>query len=186
MTPILGIIASSNFRVPTAYESIATTTVGSGGATDVTFTSIPGTFSHLQIRAIARTNRATTRDALKITVNGNTSTYSYHNLLGTNPVTVQGLTGEPNIGFSDVVGNSASANMFGAMIIDILDYASTTKIKPLRAIGGGDANGSGFAADGSGAYFGNANALTSVKLESYGGSGFIQYTQFALYGIKGV
>ena len=42
--------------MPGSYESIATVTVGSGGAASVEFTSIPSTYTHLQIRAIVRTN----------------------------------------------------------------------------------------------------------------------------------
>ena len=52
--PILGILASSYPAVSTSYESIATVTVGSGGAANVEFTSIPGTYTHLQIRMLGR------------------------------------------------------------------------------------------------------------------------------------
>jgi hypothetical protein len=50
--PILGIIASSRLAaVPPSYESIETVTVGQAArATDMTFTSIPATYTHLQIR----------------------------------------------------------------------------------------------------------------------------------------
>ena len=34
------------------FESIATVTVGGGGAASIEFTSIPGTYQHLQIRGI--------------------------------------------------------------------------------------------------------------------------------------
>ena len=55
--PILGIIASSISGNLDAndFESIATVSVGSGGAANVEFTSIPATFTHLQIRAILKT-----------------------------------------------------------------------------------------------------------------------------------
>jgi|688.fasta_scaffold274751_2 hypothetical protein len=171
--------------VSPAYESIATTTVGSGGSANIEFTSITSTYKHLQIRGIARTNRALTRDALKITVNGNTSTYGYRILYGDGATAVAaGLGSEPDIAFTDIAGGNAAASVFGVMIIDILDYVSTTKIKTLRSLGGSDDNGSGRVAISSGAYFGNTNALTSIKLEPYGGTTFQQYTQFALYGIK--
>jgi hypothetical protein len=54
--PILGIIASAitGNLVTTSYESIATVTVGGGGAATVAFTSIPATYTHLQIRGIGR------------------------------------------------------------------------------------------------------------------------------------
>jgi len=188
--PILfGTIASSNqqARADTGVMfPLGMVQVGSAGAANVEFTSIPSTYKHLQIRGIARTNRALTRDALKITVNGNTSTYGYHNLFGNgSSATSQGFSSEVDIAFNDIAGNTATASVFGVMIIDILDYASTTKVKTLRGLGGYDNNGSGAVGLNSGAYFGNTNALTSIKLESYGGTVFQQYTTFALYGIKG-
>ena len=186
--PILGIIASSKLSAAGDFESIATVTVGSGGAATVSFSSISATYNHLQIRGIARTNRAITRDALKITVNGNTSDYAYHNLYGNGTTaTANGIVSQPEMAFNDIAGNIATANVFGGMIVDILDYASTAKIKTLRALGGSDNNGNGIAGFNSGAYFGtgNTNAITSITLESYGGTLFIEYTQFALYGIRG-
>jgi hypothetical protein len=50
--PILGIIASAitGNLVTTSYESIETVTVGSGGSATVTFSSIPATYTHLQIK----------------------------------------------------------------------------------------------------------------------------------------
>ena len=190
--PILGVLASAitgNLAVPDtgAMFQLGMVSVGSGGTANITFSSIPSTYKHLQIRGIARTNRALTRDALKVTVNGNTdSSYGYHNLYGNGTsATAQGFGSEPNIPFNDIAGNTATANVFGVMIIDILDYASTTKVKTLRGLGGYDNDGSGVVGLNSGAYFGNTNALTSIKLESYGGTAFQQYTTFALYGIKG-
>jgi hypothetical protein len=50
---ILGIIASSKLSAVGDYESIATVTVGSGGAANVEFTSIPATYTHLQLRLLA-------------------------------------------------------------------------------------------------------------------------------------
>jgi hypothetical protein len=54
MTPILGILASGmsgNLWAPGKdFDSIATTTVGAGGASTITFSSIPSTYRHLQIR----------------------------------------------------------------------------------------------------------------------------------------
>lgn len=189
--PILGIVASSNYQrvAPDtgAMFPLGMVQVGSAGAANITFSSIPSTYKHLQIRGIARTNRALTRDALKVTVNGNTdSSYGTHNLFGNGTsVTAQGFGSEASMAFNDVAGNTATASVFGVMIIDILDYASTTKVKTLRGLGGYDNNGSGAVGFNSGAYFGNTNALTSIKLESYGATAFQQYTTFALYGIKG-
>jgi len=48
---LIGIIASSGGGVANSYESIATVTVGGGGSSTISFSSIPSTFQHLQIRA---------------------------------------------------------------------------------------------------------------------------------------
>ena len=84
--PILGIYASAisgNLAFP-SYESIATTTVGSGGTASITFGSIPSTYTHLQVRGILQSARATfSRDEYKITINSDTGTnYDSHNIYG--------------------------------------------------------------------------------------------------------
>jgi hypothetical protein len=56
------------------YQSIETVTVGSGGQATITFASIPATFKHLQIRAIGRTDRASTLDGFRIQFNNITTT----------------------------------------------------------------------------------------------------------------
>jgi hypothetical protein len=64
---------------PSDFESIATTTVGAGGATTITFSSIPATYQHLQIRVLARTNRSAGVDIMSMRMNGDTgNNYSDH------------------------------------------------------------------------------------------------------------
>ena len=50
----------------TSFDSIATVTVGAGGSSSITFSSIPSTYKHLQIRLLAQTNRATYPDNINI------------------------------------------------------------------------------------------------------------------------
>jgi hypothetical protein len=186
MTPILGIIASSNFRVPTAYESIATVTVGSGGSASISFTSIPSTFTHLQIRAIVRKSTADTlEDAAGIRFNSDSaSNYSFHNLIGNGSATstYSGAT-QTYATTIDVLNNSNTANAFSAGIIDILDYANTNKYKTVRTLSGWDANGSGQIWFSSGSWR-NTAAITSLTLAP-NVDNYVQYSSFALYGIRG-
>ena len=51
-------LAGNAAVIGTSYESIATTTVGSGGASSITFSSIPATYAHLQIRGIFKPSAA--------------------------------------------------------------------------------------------------------------------------------
>ena len=81
---ILGIIASSGAAAGggTSYESISTVTVGSGGAADVTFSSIPATYKHLQIRGISR-NSGSGISIGRVRFNSDTGTnYARHTLEG--------------------------------------------------------------------------------------------------------
>jgi len=83
-----------------------------------------------------------------------------------------------------VAASSATASVFAGGIIDVLDYADVNKYKTVRNLLGYDANGSGYV----GLFSGNwrsTSAVTSITLGSTNGSGFLQNSQFALYGIKG-
>ena len=184
--PILGIIASSTLVAAGDYESIATVSVGSGGAANVEFTSIPATYTHLQIRAIARTDRAATGEWLEIQFNSDTaSNYSDHYLAGNGSTASAGA--QANVSYMEVnrfPAASSGASIFGAFVTDILDYANTNKYKTIRNLGGNDQNGSGEIHLGSGNWR-STNAITSIKILPGGGTNLVQYSQFALYGIKG-
>ena len=51
------------------YIKIASNTVGSGGVSSITFSSIPQTYTDLVIKASVRTSRGFTNDALSIKLN---------------------------------------------------------------------------------------------------------------------
>jgi hypothetical protein len=189
MSPILGIYASQmsgHLWPASSYESIATTTVGAGGSAFVTFSSIPSTYTHLQIRVLARDTRAVSFDNLLLQANSDTgSNYSDHFLYGDGSTTLSGGGGSSTeIRTGTITGASATASVFGANVIDILDYANTNKYKTVRALTGADANGSGQMVFRSGLWI-NTAAITTIKLFP-GGGNFGQYSSFALYGIKGV
>ena len=169
------------------FESIATVTVGSGGAANVEFTSIPGTYTHLQIRAIARTNYSGgVNDGFRINFNADTgNNYSWHQLGGNGAVAfAQAGSTTGTIYAAYIASSNSGSNMFGASIIDILDYANTNKYKTLRNLTGLDRNGAGDLTLGSGLWQ-NTNAITSIKFTQWDGTSFNQYSHFALYGIKG-
>lgn len=188
MSPILGIIASSKFTAKTAYESIATVTVGSGGSSSISFTSIPSTFTHLQIRGIWKNNTSATDIAyVELTINGSSSGYSYHNVRGDGSTATAGGAGSLDRTYPalSLPSNNASyASMFGTGIIDILDYANTNKYKTIRTLFGFDGNGTGRIGLGSGSWQ-NTSAITSISLKDQNAGNFVQYSHFALYGIKG-
>lgn len=189
MSPILGIIASQNYsRVAPdtgAMFPIGMVSVGSAGSAEIDFTSIPGTYKHLQLRAIARGTFAGTLVSMNYRINGETgSFYSAHHLGGdgANPYAYAGSSAT-SIDFNDIASANNTANVFSAFILDILDYADTNKFTTIRGLLGRDFNGSGAIELNSGLYQ-KTTAVTSIKLR-LGAGNFAQYSSFALYGIKG-
>ena len=178
-----GVAASTN-----SYESIATVTVGAGGTATASFTSIPSTYQHLQIRAFARTAAATTDDRIVGTFNSDTAAnYTFHQTYWEgSSANTQGTGGETNISrLGYMPGSSSTANTFGVSIIDILDYANTNKFKTVRFLNGHDENAATrYNAYGSGLWRSTA-AITRIDLVAATAGNWAQYSSFALYGIKG-
>ena len=182
MSPILGIIASQNYpRITNSYESIATVTVGSGGQSTITFSSIPSTYKHLQVRGIARSAGAFTQGRIK--VNSDTgSNYTLHQLTGNgSTATASGFANEAGP-VTIPIRMPDTANIFGAFVMDILDYQNTSKFKTIRTLGGADLNGSGSMILSSN-LFRSTSAISQLDFDG-NGENFAQYSQFALYGIK--
>lgn len=183
MTPILGIMASQISGKLSSYESIATTTVGSGGASSITFSAIPATYTHLQIRGIGR--NSSTNDSIRFRLNSDTAAnYTRHLLYGTGASAVAAAgTGATSLGIANFPTSSTTASVFGAAVIDILDYTNTNKYKTTRTIAGFDANGSGNIFLYSGLWL-STSAITSITL-LWDANNFAEYSTVALYGIKG-
>jgi len=166
--------------LPGSYDAIGVVDVGVGGQSTVTFSSIPSTYKHLQIRLMARGSSGSAENVL-LKYNGSTSTYfALHQLYGdgaTAYATADSATGNNLTGYV-----SGATDTFGIAIIDILDYANTNKYKVNRTLTGFDNNGSGFILLRSGLWQ-NTNAITQIDL-NLGSTTFQRYSSIALYGIK--
>lgn len=172
------ILVGNAYYIPTDYDSIATVSVGAGGASTVDFTSIVQTYTHLQLRYITQASNGA---YLSLQFNGDTSSnYRWHYLNG------DGTSATSGDGGSDtriaLPRGSSSANIFGAGVIDILDYSSSSKNKPVRGLGGRDTNGAGQFDFNSGIWL-STSAITSIKL-FHSGVTIPQYSHFAIYGIR--
>lgn len=174
---------------PSSYESIATAT-GTGSSATITFSSIPGTYKHLQIRLISKDDDTSGSGSAGLSIRFNSDTgsnYAYHRLY-TDGSTIY-ATGSANTTFGILnnacAGNASGiANMMGVGIVDIHDYASTSKTKTVRNFSGGDFNGSGGVGLGS-TLWNSTSAITSISIIAPGTTNFTTSSTFALYGIKG-
>jgi len=188
---IAGVLAPQVATPTGDYESIATQTVGAGGAASITFSSIPSTYKHLQIRGIAATTYVSGgASASPLTIGFNSDTtytnYRTHQLLGDGS-TAQAYTVQASGWLAGVTNavNADSANTYTAFIIDILDYRNTSKNKVTRSLFGNDRNGSGDINLFSGLWL-NTGAITSITTQfPQSPRTLAQYSSFALYGIKG-
>jgi len=178
--PIPGIVASqiTGHLVTNSYESIATVT-GSGAS--VTFSSIPSTYKHLQIRMTASFTGSVGSGFIAFNGDNASSNYSYHYLGGDGATVGAGALTSQNQGkFTGFAGTTTTVP--NIMVMDILDYANTNKYKTTRALYGNDANGGGYVEFNSNNWR-STSAITSIVLTP--ANSFNTNTYVSLYGIKG-
>ena len=191
LNSLVGIIASSGGAAGggAAYESIASAT-GTGSSGTITLTSIPSTYASLQLRIIGRHQDNTDPGPIQLFLRLNadtTSTLPYHWLDGdgaTASAVGDNTATQMRIGL--LSNANYTANNMGVTILDIHDYASTTRNKTFRSFSGVNNNDTtqGSVRLSSGLWM-NTAAITSLTFSTNAGANFTTSTQFALYGIKG-
>ena len=165
---------------------IASITVGSGGASSVTFSSIPNTSTDLVLKVSARTNRSYFLDQLKMSFNGISSGYSYKDLDANPSGPYSGGSSSASViytGFTSTTSNTA--NTFGNVEIYISNYTSNNpKSTSADSVSEDNATNAGQnIVAGLWTYSGNP-AISSINLTMDVGTLFTQYSTFYLYGIN--
>ena len=178
--------AKGAFVEPTPYESISTVTVTASTVSSITFSSIPATFTHLQIRAFCK---STTSDSNVQSIfgqfNSDTgSNYARHFINGSgSAVASNGYASQTSMFFGTII-NGTATSIFASNVIDILDYANTNKYTTTRSLSGVDKNGAGGFLQFMSGLWVNTAAVTSITITP-SSDNFGEYSSFALYGIKG-
>jgi hypothetical protein len=164
---------------------IASVIVGAGGAATYSFSNIPQTFTHLQLRTFHRSSTLSgpIMNGYMIFNNDGGNNYAIHRLSGNGSSAVSSAS-TPQAAmyptWETVPGTSATANSFGVAIVDILDYTGTNKNKVIKSMTGLDLNGSGRVVLVSSLWT-NTAAITSIA-GSVDGS-YAQNSRIDLYGI---
>lgn len=175
-------LAGNPLIMPGSYESIASTTLSTTSST-VTFSSIPSTYSHLQIRMSARSSFSfgSMFDSY-IAFNGDNtySGYKDHILYGNASSVTAVNASSYNLSYT-TPGANQTASVYNGVIIDVLDYANTNKNTVARFLGGADLNGSGNIVFGS-VLWPNTAAVNQITLSCDGS--FVADSTFALYGVN--
>ena len=176
-----GTLAASG-RVIGDYELISTS-FGTGSSGVITFTSIQQDYKHLQIRYTAK--NTSNGGNINLTMNDVTSgVYTRHLLRGNGNgvASPAGITSATFISIINTISVSTTANSFGAGVVDILDYTSTTKNKTVRALYGLVDDSTRIVLL-SGLYA-QTTAVSSLTLTA-GANNFTSASRFSLYGIRG-
>jgi hypothetical protein len=191
MAVIPGILASSitGHLVTSNFFKIATVTAA-GGETSLSFTSIPSTYKSLQIRVLSKDTDTTyngfTSAILRFNSDSTTGHYSYHRLNTSSGSVVaygNGSTSSISLDTLDASSGSGMTNIFAGGIIDVIDYASTTKYKTLKYLGGFDNNSTGGGISLVSGLWQSTSAVTSLSIAS-NDVAWAAGTTFTLYGVS--
>lgn len=153
-------------------------------AGNISLSSIPQTFAHLQLRLFLRADVAALNTYLGGYFNGDgAANYARHFLAGNGATPISGATTSATLWAVDssVAAASSISGVFSIFVIDILDYRSTIKNKTLRALSGYDNNGSGDVRISSSLWFKTPEAITTITL--FNGGNFVAGSRADLYGI---
>ena len=160
----------------TTYQAITTVTVGSGGSSSISFSSISAGYAHLQLRITEAYSGSPFNPRVRFNSDSG-SNYSWHYVLGDGSSASAGAQANAT---GMLLNSNQPLSTMTVHIIDILDYANTNKNKTIRVLDGFDANGSGYVDLWSGNWR-NTSAVTSITIDN---GTFAQYSHFALYGVK--
>jgi len=162
-------------------EPIASTLLSSSSSI-ISFTDIPSTYKHLQMRWFAR---GSSLAGLYINFNGDAAAnYARHRLSADgSTASAAGLSSQNQIYTVASWGIPNAASTFAGGVYDILDYANTSKYKTMRGLAGQNSVTSGGVELVSGLWM-DFNAINAIAITLNTGT-FQANTRFSLYGIKG-
>lgn len=179
--------ATAAVSLPNDFEAIASYTVSGSATSDITFSSIPADYKHLQIRGLVRLNNSgSTQNGSMFRFNGDTgSNYNWNQVYTANggTVAVEAYVNETALRLGELPASQAPTSVFGFVLLDIYDYTNTNKYTTYHEVGGSDRNGASQIGNNWGVWK-NTAAVNSVRLFETNGS-WIVGSMLALYGIKG-
>ncbi len=156
--------------------AIQTVTVGSGGASSISFTSIPQTYTDLYILYSLRTANSGVYADVEISLNN--ATNAGGRLLYALNGSVNGAT---QGAFTFANGNSTTASTFGNGSAYISNYTSTSN-KSISVDFVGENNSTNVLMGLTSGFYTTSTAVSSVTLTP-GGTTFLQYSTATLYGV---
>ena len=166
--------------MPDTFIKIASVTVGSGGTTNIEFTSIPSTYTDLVVKFSLRTNTSAPNQDISVFLNNNGSGYSYRLLYGSGTTTSSSSVSSTP--FAAAVAATATSNTFSSGEFYFPNYAgSTNKSYSIdQVLENNITNAGAYLMAG---LWSNTAAINQISFQT-GSGAFVQYSTATLYGIK--
>jgi hypothetical protein len=160
------------------YSKLASTTVGAGGASTITFSNIPQNYTDLVLKLSGRTSESYNYASYTINLNGSAAGFTGKDLygIGTNP-------GSANrtVTYYNLNGSPSTVNTFSNIEMYFPNYAgATNKSFSMDAISEDNSNLNN--ASLIAGLWSNITAINRITLT--GTNNFVQYSTATLYGIR--
>ena len=162
---------------------IATTEVGSAGASSIDFTNIPQGYRDLKVVLSARTNAGSGGYQTYVRFNSDSgANYTWRNVLGTGSSAVsQNTAGDTGMRITMSVSSGDTASTFGNSEFYVPNYTGSTA-KSVSADGVSENNATAATADLAAGLWTGTAAISSITIFGASAS-FVQYSKATLYGI---
>lgn len=169
--------------MPLTYQAIASITVGAAGANNLTFSSIPQTFTDLVVKISGRTLAGGVADALGMYINGVQSNRVRISLTGNGAGASSDTSTYRDIGASNAQGTTT--NTFSNAEVYLPNYRSSTAYKSFSVDSVYENNATTAGVTFIAGLWSSTAPITSLMFDSASaGVNFVQYSTFTLYGIK--
>jgi len=164
--------------MPLTYAAIATTTVGAGGTSAITFNSIPADYTDLLLKFSLRST--STNSTVLLNINNSSSDFTGRDLYGNGSTVTSNNYSANYSGYQSVSTNTTSA--FGSGELYIPNYtASTNKSYFVDAVS--ETNSSTAYSGIHALLWAQTSAITRLDISMFGGN-LAQYSTATLYGIN--
>ena len=165
-----------------AFEPIGSWTAWNDNVQSITFSNIPATYQHLQVRGMT-IGTAGQQDVLIRFNNISATNYNWHEMRGTGSGGLNFSNAGTGATLGYVASNSTDDTMPTPFVVDIADY-STGKFKAFTSLSGTSRSSTTGTVSMFGGLFTLNQAITSVTVFTTGAYYFFAGSKISLYGIK--
>ena len=163
------------------FTLIASSTVGSGGAATISFSSIASTYTDLCLKLSARATGTGTAKSVLISYNGSASSFTSRFLEGNGSSAASYTSPAQFIG--NFTGGGATTSTFGNLELYIPNYAGSAN-KSASSDAVTENNATTAYSDLTASLWSNTAAITSITLTPEAGITFAEFSTAYLYGVK--